>query len=149
MSLDSVIREALKRCPTAPGYVAARIAKELTPEQVEAYFVELLAARINDILRINAADARNTALNDSSGRSWKHGQGRSPWQRMCDSEVLVNGRRKRTGACNRDDLLAMINVRRTQVEHLNNQIDNFERLIKLLDQHDVTFVDDIPEGVLV
>ncbi len=149
MSLDAVIHDAIEHSPpNAPALtLALKIARGLKPTQIKAYFVELVAARIDDVQRIGAANARSNALNGNGHRrSWKHGRGRSPWQEMCDSPVWVPGQeRKRTGECNREDLEALIELRRGQVNNLNNQIAYFERLKELLDKYDVKYVDEIPE----
>lgn len=66
------------------------------------------------------------------------------WAQMLIETVSVNGESKALGDCTFDDLEACIADRHTLVERVQGQIDNYQRLQKLLLNHSAKRVSDIP-----
>lgn len=164
--LTDLIRAVTAKMPGAqPEEIAAAVAKRTPKAKLLARYTEALRPMVVDILRLDRNIALNAALGEepvpeSTAKhskpaeptprrkptpSRKTARARSWWQSMKDADVFTERGHVRLGSCGRDDLKYLIADRQRHVTDVYGQIANYERLLELLDVHEVETVDELPE----
>jgi hypothetical protein len=148
-TLDKTVRQQLELHPSEDSHeIAERVFDELLLDQVHEYMVLLLAAHVRQLVRWDSSEIKNKVLGERPNGQPAHWspkyENRPSWRELLDSRENVDGVWKRLGECTRDELVAQIEKRTTQIERLQHAIENYTTLIAMLDKFQVNTPDEIP-----
>lgn len=142
----------------SPRELAKHVAAATRDVDMAAFYEQTLTEYISSMLRTS----RNAALNDMCANSTPPVQRRTPnpspklrdmrdgWKKLCAERVHVGASQWKTlGECGAEDLKYCIAEREEHIERVRGQIANYEKLVRLLGEHHVAKVADLPPGVVL
>jgi hypothetical protein len=143
-SVNDYVWQALDAHKGCSSEEVAIYAADLVPgKELRACLAQALVHVCRELEGKSRRRSMDAALNDRPV-SPKLRARASWWAQMLSETVRVNGERKVLGDCTFDDLEACIADRQHLVGHIEKQIDNYQRLQKLMLNHSAKQVSDIP-----
>jgi hypothetical protein len=140
--LRKLVREVAAEHPGSPPSEVARFVAKLTAdEHLRDFYAEAMTGYVAEVLGQHRRDSMDKALNKNhagSNKSPKLEARRKHFEQMMSERVKGRDGWKLVGDCTIDDLRYCIQERITQIQRTQHQISNYELLINLMQQYNVT-----------
>lgn len=133
---------------TDPAEIAEQIINNSSPTDHAEWLPMLVARAVGDVMRTsrNAALASDAVTRPpAKNRSAKRDGIRSWWQQFLAQRIAVGDVWKTVGDLTMNDLDTVVEVRRAHAAQVLAQADRYEKLGKLLADHGVETVSELPE----
>ncbi len=144
--LRATVREVLETTQIAdPGLIADEVVRQIPKSAVG----DVLRITLRDYVRVVILQERMKAPAAPPPQQQTKATRIHHWSRVLNRrECVAEGVWKLFADLTRDDLLALAEGRRQQAQQLAAKADHYDRMAKLVEQHHVERVGDLPEDVL-
>ncbi len=145
--LRATVREVLDSTRIAdPGLLADEVVRQIPKSAV----ADVLRITLREYVRVVIGQERMKAPAAPTPQQQQTKATRiNHWSRVLNRrECVAEGVWKLFADLTRDDLLALAEGRRQQAQQLAAKADHYDRMAKLVEQHHVERVGDLPEDVL-
>ena len=149
---NTILQVLAESDATEPGDVADLVLRRIKPKDYRAALAQCLRQVVRQTISADRMSKPEPTLEESGGcatpsRSWKVAGIRSEWRAfMCD-RVNVGDSWKFLGDCTVVDLMVLVECRRDLATRNLARADQYEALAKLLADHGVDHVSELPASV--